>query len=119
MAIKSGQVAGINNPDNTASVWRYTLGTGSIILPDAITNANRLYMIVNQTGTALTISSYNDLAGVAKTTLNTCAAIIVSDGVSWLQIRQLYSATKNRYPISLHCDVPGKLISMEIILSTS
>jgi hypothetical protein len=88
MAIKSGLVAGTDNPDNTASVWRYASGAGAIVLPDATTYANRLYMIANVTGTTLTISSYNDLAGVAQTTLATGASImIISDGISWLQIR--------------------------------
>lgn len=88
MAIKSGQVAGTNNPDNTASVWRYNSGTGSITLPDATAYANRLYLIANQTGAALTISSYNDLAGTAQTILAAGSSImIVSDGVTWLQIR--------------------------------
>jgi hypothetical protein len=88
MAIKSGQVAGTNNPDNTASVWRYTSGTGTITLPDATVYSNRLYMIANITGATLNISSYFDLSGTVQTTLASGASIMIaSDGISWLQIR--------------------------------
>jgi hypothetical protein len=86
--VKSDQVAGTNNPDNTASIWHYTSGMGSITLPAAASYTNRIYIIVNQTGATCNISSYNDLAGTAQTTLATGASImIVSNGVNWLRIR--------------------------------
>lgn len=87
MTIKSGQVAGTNNPDNTASVWLYTSGTGTITLPAATDCANRIYTIVNQTGATVNISSYNNLAGTAQTTQTTGSMMIVSNGTNWLRIR--------------------------------
>jgi trimeric autotransporter adhesin len=87
MTIKSGQVAGTDNPDNTASVWLYTSGTGTITLPAATDWANRIYIIVNQTGATINISSYNNLAGTAQTTQATGSMMIVSNGTDWLQVR--------------------------------
>jgi hypothetical protein len=88
MTVKSGQVAGANNPDNTASVWLYTSGTGTITLPAAADCANRIYNIVNQTGATVNISSYNNLAGAAQTTQTAGTSImVVSNGTAWLQIR--------------------------------
>jgi hypothetical protein len=86
--VKSGVVAGTDNPDNTASYWVYSSGTGSITLPAASTCANRIYVLVNSTGAGRTISSYNNLAAVASTTLAAGTPItLVSDGTNWLQIR--------------------------------
>jgi trimeric autotransporter adhesin len=88
LTIKSAQVAGTNNPDNTASIWHYTSGTGAITLPAAASYSNRLFVIVNQTGATLNTSSYNNLAGAAQTTLATGTSImIVSNGTAWLRIR--------------------------------
>jgi hypothetical protein len=88
MAIKNAQTAGTANPDNTASVWCYTAASGTITLPVAGSFSNRLYVIVNQTGSAVNISSYNDLAGITKTIVDAGSSItIVSNGVNWLQIR--------------------------------
>lgn len=88
MTIKSDQVAGTNDPDNTASVWMYTSGTGTITLPAATDCANRIYNIVNQTGATVNISSYNNLAGTAQTTQPAgTSMMIVSNGTAWLQIR--------------------------------
>lgn len=88
MTIKSNQVAGTNNPDNTASVWLYTSGTGTITLPAATDCANRIYTIVNRTGATVNISSYNNLAGAAQTTRPSgTSMMIVSNGTAWLQIR--------------------------------
>lgn len=88
MTVKSGQVAGTDNPDITASVWLYTSGTGTITLPAATDCANRIFNIVNQTGATVNISSYNNLAGTAQTTqLSGTSMTIVSNGTAWLQIR--------------------------------
>jgi trimeric autotransporter adhesin len=87
MTIKSGQVAGTDNPDNTASVWLYTSGTGTITLPAATDCANRIYIIVNQTGATVNISSYNNLAGTAQTTQPAGSMMIVSNGTDWLRVR--------------------------------
>jgi trimeric autotransporter adhesin len=84
--VKSAQAAGTNNPDNTASIWLYSTGTGTISLPAAATCTNRLYIIVNQTGAARNISSYLNLAGAAQTTLaNATSITIMSNGTNWLQ----------------------------------
>ncbi len=84
--VKSGQVAGTNNPDNTASIWLYSTGAGTITLPAATTCTNRLYVIVNQTGAVRNISSYLSLTGAAQTTLaNATSITIMSNGTNWLQ----------------------------------
>jgi hypothetical protein len=84
--VKSGQEAGFNNPDNTASIWLYSTGTGTIILPAAATCTNRLYIIVNQTGATRNISSYLSLTGAAQTTLaNATSITIMSNGTNWLR----------------------------------
>jgi trimeric autotransporter adhesin len=88
MQVNSSQVVGTNNPDNTASIWIYSSGTGNITLPAASTCTNRMYVIVNKTGATANISSYNDLTNTAQTTLTTATSItIVSDGSNWQQIR--------------------------------
>lgn len=86
MKVKSGQDAGTNDPDNTASIWLYSTGTGTITLPSAASCPNRMYIIVNQTGSTVNISSFNNMAGASQTTLTTATSItIFSDGVNWLQ----------------------------------
>jgi trimeric autotransporter adhesin len=88
MTVKNSQVAGTNNPDNTASIWLYTSGTGTITLPTAASSARRMYVIVNKTGATLNISSYTNLTGAATTTFATATSItILSDGTNWMQIR--------------------------------
>lgn len=88
MTIKTGQVAGTNHPDNSASFWIYSTGSGTITLPAASTCANRLYEILNSTGAVINISSFENLTGSAQTSLSTGASItIVSDGTNWMQIR--------------------------------
>jgi hypothetical protein len=85
--VKSGQDAGTNDPDNTASIWLYTTGTGTITLPAAASSANRMYIIVNQTGATLDISAYTDLSGATQTTLATATSITISsNGTDWLRI---------------------------------
>ena len=85
--VKGSQTAGTNNPDNTAGIWVYSTGTGTITLPTASGCPNRQYVIVNQTGATRTISSYTNLAGTAQTTIATATSItIVSNGSIWLRI---------------------------------
>jgi hypothetical protein len=84
--VKSGQVAGTNDIDNTASIWLYSSGTGGISLPSAASCTNRLYVIVNQTGATRNISTYLGLTGAAQTTLaNATSITIMSNGTNWLQ----------------------------------
>ena len=88
MKVKTAQVAGTNNPDNTGEIWLYTSGSGAITLPAAATCPNRMYVILNNTGAVRTISSYKDLALTAQTTINNNTSLwIVSDGANWQQIK--------------------------------
>lgn len=88
MKVKTSQVAGTNNPDNTGEIWLYTSGTGVITLPGAATCPNRMYVLLNNTAAIRTISSYKDLTGAAQTTIgNNVSLWIVSDGASWQQIK--------------------------------
>ncbi len=88
MKIKTSLVAGINNPDNSAVTWFYSSGTGTITLPTASTCTNRMYVIVNQSGTERTISSYKDLSGTNQSSIgNNTSLWIVSDGTNWLQAK--------------------------------
>jgi hypothetical protein len=85
--VKSGQDAGTNDPDNTASIWLYSTGMGTITLPAAASCTNRIYIIVNQTGSTINITSFNNLAGAVQTTLATAISItLMSDGADWLQV---------------------------------
>ncbi len=85
---KTPLAAGTDNPDGTGMVWRYTSGTGTITLPAASTCANRMYVIINQTGTTRTISSYRDLTTTPQTTISSSVALwIMSDGTNWYQIK--------------------------------
>jgi trimeric autotransporter adhesin len=87
MTVKSNQVAGTNHPDNTASIWIYASGAGTITLPAASTCTNRVYEIVNATGATTGISSYEDLTGNLQTSMSTGTSIaIASDGTNWVQI---------------------------------
>lgn len=84
----SGLVAGTTNPDGTGMVWRYTTGTGTITLPSAASCTNRIYVIINQTGTPRTISSYRDLTTTPQTSISSSVALwIMSDGSLWYQIK--------------------------------
>jgi len=84
---ESGIATG-TNPDATAMVWRYTTGSGAITLPAASSCTNRMYVIINQTGTTRTISSYRDLTTTPQTTLGSSVALwIMSDGTNWFQVK--------------------------------
>ncbi|MEY4876255.1 MAG: hypothetical protein RL708_1404 [Bacteroidota bacterium] len=73
--------------DNTATIWYFT-GTASILLPLASSYTNRVYTIVNRTGSSKTISSFTSLSGSATISIAANSSIeIVSNGTSWLQIR--------------------------------
>jgi hypothetical protein len=85
---KSALVAGTTNPDTTGMTWRYTSGTGTITLPAANTCTDRIYVIINQTGTTRTISSYRDLVTNTQTTIGSSVALwLQSDGTEWWQIK--------------------------------
>ncbi len=85
---KTPLVAGTTNPDDTGMVWRYNTGTGTITLPGAGTCANRIYVIINQTGSTRTISTYRDLVTNNQTTLGSSQALwLMSDGSEWWQIK--------------------------------
>jgi len=85
---KTPLVAGTTNPDGTGMVWRYNSGTGDITLPGPGTCANRMYVIINQTGTTRNISTYRDLVTNTQTTIASSVALwIMSDGIQWWQIK--------------------------------
>jgi hypothetical protein len=88
--VQTGQIAGTNNPDATSSMWIYTSGAGTITLPTASTCANRIYTLVNKTGSTRTVASYIPLSGTvsANQSLAGAASItVISDGTDWQQIR--------------------------------
>ena len=62
-----------------------TSGTPTITLPAAASgNSRRIYVIVNQTGSGVTISSYLDFTGAGNTTVGANSAIqIQSNGTNW------------------------------------
>ena len=65
-----------------------TSGTPTITLPAAASsNARRIYVVVNQTGSAVTISSYQNFSGSGITTVAANSSIqIQSDGSNWYRI---------------------------------
>ncbi len=64
-----------------------TSGTGTYTLPSASAATRRQYIIINQTGSGITVSSYKDKTGSSATTIAANAALkIQSDGSNWYQI---------------------------------
>lgn len=87
LKVKTGQVAGTNNPNATGAIWMYSSGTGAIDLT-AAAYTDRLVIILNNTGAARSISSYRDLSNTAQTTIaNNTSLWIVYDGTNWRQIK--------------------------------
>lgn len=78
--------------NTTLNDTHYTLiitgGTPTITLPAAASgNSRRIYVIVNQTGSGVTISSYLDFTGAGNTTVAANSAIqIQSNGTNWYRI---------------------------------
>lgn len=76
----------------TLDATHYTViitgSTPTVTLPAAgATNARRIYVIVNQTGAARTISTYKDFAGASATTVAANSSITIqSDGTNWYRI---------------------------------
>jgi hypothetical protein len=69
-------------------VWIYTSGTGTIAVPAPSACANRMYAILNYSGGARTITSFQNLSNTATTSIaNNTSIWIVSDGTSWYQIK--------------------------------
>lgn len=77
----------------TLGATHYTViitgGTPAVTLPAAgATNTRRVYVIVNQTGAARTISTYKDFAGANATTITANSSITIqSDGTNWYRIQ--------------------------------
>ena len=63
-----------------------TGGTPTITLPNANTCDFRIYVIVNQTGSARTISSYRDYSATVTTVAANSGIKIQSDGNDWYKI---------------------------------
>lgn len=88
LKVKSGLESGVNDPDETASIWIYTTATGIITLPSPASCPSRVYNITNKTPDTLNISSYINLANSPASTIESAKSIdIVSDGTSWQQIK--------------------------------
>lgn len=86
--VKTGQVAGTNNPDNTGEFWFYTAGSGNTITLPTSSCTNRMYTIVNQTSGSVNITGYKNLSGTLTTTLaNGTSVSLVFDGTNWLQYK--------------------------------
>ncbi len=76
----------------TLDATNYTViltgGTPGVTFPTAASSTRRIYIIVNESGTARGTSSYKDLSGATATTINTSSSITIqSDGTNWYQIR--------------------------------
>jgi trimeric autotransporter adhesin len=88
MTFKNSQVAGTDQPDASAVIWRYNSGTGNINLPAASNCANRVYKILNQTGGVRTITSFINTNNIATTTIPDGGVLtLVSDGAGWFEIK--------------------------------
>ncbi|MEN9522724.1 MAG: hypothetical protein RL065_1101 [Bacteroidota bacterium] len=62
--------------------------TANVTLPAASTCANRIYNIVNNSGSARTITGYIAIGGLTQTTVaNSIAIVLQSNGTSWYQIK--------------------------------
>jgi hypothetical protein len=62
--------------------------TANVTLPAPSLNSNRIYNIVNNSGSARTISSYVAIGGLTSTTVATSTSIMVqSNGTNWYQIK--------------------------------
>jgi hypothetical protein len=66
-----------------------TSTSASVTLPAAASsNARRIYVIVNQTGTARTISTYKNFSNSSVTTIAATGSITIqSDGTNWYRIQ--------------------------------
>jgi len=65
-----------------------TGSTPNITLPAASTCDRRIYVIVNQTAGARTISSYKNFSNAATTTVAANSSITIqSDGTNWYRIQ--------------------------------
>jgi hypothetical protein len=82
----------VTSSNTTLGATNYTLiltsGTPTVTLPAAAAgNARRIYVVVNQTGTARTISSYKDFSNATATTVAANSSITIqSDGSNWYRI---------------------------------
>jgi hypothetical protein len=65
-----------------------TGGTPTITLPAASSNTRKIFMIVNETGTSRTISTYLNFSGTGTTTIAANSSITVqTDGTNWYRIQ--------------------------------
>ena len=88
MTFRNGQIAGTNQPDASAVVWRYSSGTGNIDLPAASSCSNRVYKILNQTTVTLTISTFTNTSNVATSSIPDGGVLtLISDGTGWYEIK--------------------------------
>ena len=76
----------------TLSNINYTViitgGTPTITLPAASTNTRKIFVIVNETGSARTMSAYLNFSGTSTTTIAANSSITVqTDGTNWYRIQ--------------------------------
>jgi hypothetical protein len=75
--------------DDTHHTVIITGGSPTITLPTAgATNSRRVYVIVNQTGSGVTIGSYQNFSGAGTTTVAANSSITIqSNGTNWYRIQ--------------------------------
>lgn len=87
-----GQAITTTSLNITLNATHYTVilnngSTPSVTLPAAAGNARRVYVVVNQTSGARTVSSYRDFSNSGVTTIPANSSITVqSDGTNWYRI---------------------------------
>lgn len=87
LKIQVSQVAGTNNPNTNAGIWVYSSGSGTIDLTPAA-SVNRMFVIINITGAARSITAYRDLTNALVNTIaNNTSLWLVHDGTNWRQIK--------------------------------
>ncbi len=88
LKVKSGLESGVDDPDESAGIWIYTIANDTITLPAPTSCPNRVYTIVNKTASIIDISTIINLLNIPINTLASVTSItIVSDGTSWQQIK--------------------------------
>jgi hypothetical protein len=87
-----GAAINVTSSNITLDATHYTViltsGTPTVTLPSAGSSTRRMYIIVNHTGTARTISTYKNFSNANTTTVAANNSITIqSDGSNWYQIQ--------------------------------
>jgi hypothetical protein len=88
----TGAAINVVSSNITLDATHYTViltsGTPIVTLPSAASSTRRMYIIVNHTGTARTISTYKNYSNANTTTIAANSSITIqSDGTNWYQIQ--------------------------------